>query len=239
MYRLDSRGKHRWRKEELEGSTPSAGTLSKSMPGGRRGNGTAPIQLPLPFCWQVQKWSKSKVKQLFFFFCKPSCCLCLGNSCGKYRASVFIISWAFMVTKAFYKHGKWFIELFLPYGRFKRKRDVPHNMIRPTGSMVVDSFVPVPLASLPYHQPPSAVTQTQVQAEAQPCWGGIVFQLAEPAKHKAKLLNINRGLEDVSCSERFMKFILLNAAEVKKQLIHGSIKASPNSREPMLDDFLI
>lgn len=93
------------------------------------------------------------------------------------------------------------------------------------------------LSSIP--SAPSAVTQTHVQAEAQPCWADIVFQPAELAEHEEKLLNINRGLEDVSCSERFMEFTLLNAAEVKKQLIHGSIKASPNSRELTLDDFLI
>lgn len=59
-------------------------------------------------------------------------------------------------------------------------------------------------------------------------------QPAEMAKHETKLPNSNQGLEDVSCSERFMELM-----QVKKQLVHGSINASPKSGERTLYDFLI
>lgn len=58
-----------------------------------------------------------------------------------------------------------------------------------------------------------------------------MFWSAELAKHEAKLPNCNQGLENVSCSEKYMEFSLLNAAEVMKEFVHRSINASPNNRQ--------
>lgn len=44
------------------------------------------------------------------------------------------------------------------------------------------------------------------------------------AKHEAKLPNSKKCLESVSCSERFMEFGLLNAAEVEMELVHGPLQ---------------
>lgn len=46
----------------------------------------------------------------------------------------------------------------------------------------------------------------------------------EHTKHEAKLPNNKRGLEAVSCSERFMESSPLNAAKVEMELVHGPLQ---------------
>lgn len=246
VYRLGSRDKHRQRSEKLGSSTPSPSTLRKSMPGGRKGSENTPIQLPLPFGWQNQNWDNPKPNTLL---CKLSCCLGSRDSCWRNKACVisraeevkerleslplgnylqlFISLRALMFTKACHKHRNWLIKLFLPWKSFEARKATPRNVIPGAESTAVDSFDPMPLSPLLYCRTPSSVTQTQSQkfslAEETSCFG----QQNSPSMKQS----FNQGLRDVTCSEKYTEFSLLSAAAVKKELVHGSINASPNNKQ--------